>query len=506
MPAFVLACLFAVLLQQLVTTTRSSLVLIAYPFGVDYGEGIVWQQMLNIVHGKGYSPIGVYPAIVYHYPPVFHLVTAAVAAVFSLDGLAAGRWVSWTATLATAALIGHLIWLARSSAAPSSRALTAILAGLIFLGCDPVIEWCATMRVDMLAGFFGAVGMVVAMMAVRRPILIHLAGLLFVAALFTKQVSVAAPIAAWAGLIATEPKKAWRLVLTAGLAGSVCLAAATWATHGGFLTHIFLYNINRFRPDLIKGLANPLQVHGIYIVLAGAGSWLLLRQIRHDRRHPAEADPVRRATCVTVLVFLVVKTAMLAMVMKSGASSNYLLEWCAALAMAAAFAIGPVVDCTIGIAAGRKSPISSLFAACLLGAVGIQAVNLSRHAIAQVDTVAPARTMWRLVGVIRSTPHPVISDEMTLLIRAGKPVEWEPAIAAELGVQGRYDQPAFIRLIKARRFGLFITAGGPGVPVFDSRYNPPVLAAIQANYPVTTDIDGFIVRRPLNGLRSSGAS
>ena len=106
-----LACLLAVLLQQLVTTTRSSLVLIAYPFGVDYGEGIVWQQMLYIVHGKGYSPIGVYPAIVYHYPPVFHLVTAAVAAVFSLDGLAAGRWVSWTATLATAALIGHLIWL-----------------------------------------------------------------------------------------------------------------------------------------------------------------------------------------------------------------------------------------------------------------------------------------------------------------------------------------------------------------------------------------------------------
>ena len=44
----------------------------------DYGEGIVWQQMRNIVAGQGYTPLGVYPAIVYHYPPVYHLVVHLV--------------------------------------------------------------------------------------------------------------------------------------------------------------------------------------------------------------------------------------------------------------------------------------------------------------------------------------------------------------------------------------------------------------------------------------------
>ena len=67
---------------------------LGYPYDLDYGEGIVWQQMRNIVAGHGYGPIGVFPAIVYHYPPIYHLTVAATAMITGIDQLIAGRLVS----------------------------------------------------------------------------------------------------------------------------------------------------------------------------------------------------------------------------------------------------------------------------------------------------------------------------------------------------------------------------------------------------------------------------
>ena len=73
----------------------------AVQFGwqLDYGEGIVWEQMRLMVAGRGYGAIDGLPAIVFHYPPLFHMVTAALAAVTGLDALAVGRSVSIGSTL-----------------------------------------------------------------------------------------------------------------------------------------------------------------------------------------------------------------------------------------------------------------------------------------------------------------------------------------------------------------------------------------------------------------------
>ena len=102
----------------------------------------------------------------------------------------------------------------------------------------------------------------------------------------------------------------------------------------------------------------------------------------------------------------------------------------------------------------------------------------------------------KFVRLIRKSEKPVISDDMTFLLRAGRPVEWEPAIVAELGHLGRYDEPGFIRMIRAHRFGFFITEGDHGIPIFDARYNPAVLEAIEAAYPAKRNIDGYILRMP----------
>jgi len=48
------------------------------PYQRDYGEGIVWQQMRLMFAGKGYGPIDGFPAIVFHYPPVYHATVEAL--------------------------------------------------------------------------------------------------------------------------------------------------------------------------------------------------------------------------------------------------------------------------------------------------------------------------------------------------------------------------------------------------------------------------------------------
>ncbi len=79
------------LLRNLGTLLVFSFNALSYPYSLDYGEGIVWQQMRDMLQGTAYGPLEVYPAIVYHYPPVFHLVAGATAAISGADQLAAGR-------------------------------------------------------------------------------------------------------------------------------------------------------------------------------------------------------------------------------------------------------------------------------------------------------------------------------------------------------------------------------------------------------------------------------
>ena len=78
----------------------------SYPYGLDYGEGVIWQQLIRIVGGTGYAPLGELPAFTFQYPPVYHLVTAGTAALFGMDQLYAGRLVSLVGDAGSGVLIG----------------------------------------------------------------------------------------------------------------------------------------------------------------------------------------------------------------------------------------------------------------------------------------------------------------------------------------------------------------------------------------------------------------
>lgn len=490
-----LAMLSAVLLGNLVKLCLTAANALGYPFELDYGEGIVWQQMDSIVAGHGYAPLQTFPAIVFHYPPVYHLTTALVVALAGLDPLLAGRVVSWMSTLGCAAIVGRWVWLAVPGDRDRRSALLgAALGGLVFLGSPTALSWSSLMRVDMLASLLTLACLWQALVAVERPSRVAFAALLGALAVFTKQTAIMGPACAFAILWCARPRLAWTFGLWCGGIATAALAVALWATRGEFLNHILLYNVNRFAPQRWQLLVAILLSQVICTVIAFVGAGAAWRRLRPTAwaafRERLASDPAARALALALLYFMV-RTATFPLLLKSGAHENYLLDWLSVSAVFVGLAIAAVAE---ALRRGTNWPSALVFSLVLFG-LPLQATGLSVLYKGAKDRPAQAR-LTALTARIAASPRPVVSDDMVLLRRAGRPVLYEPAITAELAHKGRYDEAGFARLVRRGAFGFLITRGRRGDRMFDERWNPTVADAMDAAYPVTVPVDDLVLHLP----------
>ena len=238
---------------------------IRFPGELDYGEGIVWEQTRLILAGRGYGAIDGLPAIVFHYPPVFHLFTAALAGASGLDQLAAGRSLSICSTILIAVFAGliaaHVV---RAEVSTRAAVVCGLVAGLTIFCFWPITDWAPLMRVDMLATALSFAGLLVAMMALTRPPLIVVSAMLFVTAVYTKQTSIVAPASVFVTFLLLRPKLAWLLAAICVAIGLVVFGALMIATDGGFARHIFLYNVNRMNPKRLGTIVMAIISHSLF--------------------------------------------------------------------------------------------------------------------------------------------------------------------------------------------------------------------------------------------------
>ena len=110
----------------------------------------------------------------------------------------------------------------------------------------------------------------------------------------------------------------------------------------------------------------------------------------------------------------------------------------------------------------------------------------------EFSTPAETRELADLVVRIGAADRAVLSEDMVLLMKAGKGVPWEPAIFAELGSIGRWDERLIIDRIVAHDFSFVVTAPG----MREDRFTKPVRQAIVAAYPRTEDQAGFKLHFP----------
>ena len=158
-------------------------------------------------------------------------------------------------------------------------------------------------------------------------------------------------------------------------------------TDGGFIRHVFLYNVNRFEAWRLKWIAAAIAMHCLYFWVAAVGTWYRLR----DRlpayrgaslagiRERLKAEPAD-AVWLLILVYFALATVMLVTITKSGSNLNYLVEWMCVLAILIGLAMRDTAVAVIGSAADGARPRSTplLLSAILPAAVAAQALMVPR--------------------------------------------------------------------------------------------------------------------------------
>jgi hypothetical protein len=455
------------------------------PDQLDYGEGIVWQQAILIPGPHMYALGTTLPFIVFHYPPVFYLLVRLVAP-FAPDLLAAGRSISAAAAVSIVPLVAALV-LASVRPLNGRRSfyyvVIAIAAGLTAVSLHAIRTWGLFMRVDMVAIALGLAGVLIAARANGRLFGTTCGLLVCVASVYCKQTQLPAGIAIFVIVLLRRPRTAIAAATIALTAGLAVLAYLQWFTAGGFLQNIIGDNINRFalqnfeKAFWLERASFPFMV--LMLIAAGAISRNLLTPVAVSFRPSFIARLADRATATRAILLLhfALASLMLVTMFKSGADFNYLLDW---------LCVGCVL---IGVWLCDLLDAEWRFRT----AIGLMMLCLLFLPIRQLPDHLPQSELDRqeaLVRRIATAGKPVASENMTLLMRAGKSVTFEPAIVTELASLGRWNEQPLVNMIDSHGFAFMIT--NDDSPDATPRRTPAVNAAMRRAYPrvqqVTPDL------------------
>jgi len=469
---------------------------IGFPFGLDYSEGLIWQQALWLGGPHLYGDINHAPFVVCDYPPLY-LAVLRGAAIAGAGMLQAGRGISVVATLATCALLGAMVARAcRFFAGPRAAAAAAGIAGLLPLTLLPVSSWSVLMRVDCLALALTHAGLLCAFVSFRRPLAVYAAVAFFVAAAFTKQNYIAGAAAMFAVCAVRSPKHALLAYAGGALAGIAIIAGLQGATEGRFLLHVVTYAADKVDPMAAwRQFAQWVEAYPIdlgCVLAAVAILWVSCL-----RRYPGRHGTLRLirdhedvAWLVFLSLYLALTTAMLITAGKTGSSRNYFLEWmccwCLWIGWLAGLVLARGADWRLGMVA--------MPALLVLQLVPVMAGMRTMRA----EQFSPARRAeWgALLARVKDIPGPLLSDDMVLTREAGREVGPEPGILLELARRGVWDERLLTDRLRAHYFGAVITAYDPGDPTFDARYLPATQAAILAYYPHVEKYGDYRLRLP----------
>lgn len=461
------------------------------PVELDYGEGIILWQASQVFNLKSaFHPIQQYPHVVFHYTPLYHVVVNLVTRVLG-DPLVSGRLVS---LVCTAWLIALLAWtvrrVTRGYATNGLRWFGAVFTGAWAL-LVPSMQWVPWARVDMLglALQFTALSLLIVKRFRVGSQVVAMALLLL--GLYTKQSLLSVPTACILLIAAIRLSRAVWLAACLGAAGLSVFLVLAWATNGMVLRHWILYNVNPFhwkqaltlQAEFSRNLAGLIAVGlaGFWVCIprAGRSGW---RNWKNGLSARLQASPLRRAA----VGFGLVATCGFVVswgVGKEGANINYCLDWQLALCPLAGIFVVLVVR---GWSRRERSlvPLRPLLF-LLLGAaallIGVPTLVDSANAAGWSGTAREKRLNERedqakLVQLISSFPGPVVSENMTLLLKAGKTIPFEPAIVKVDTEAGIFDEAPLVKRTSSKFFDAFILYTGTG------RFTPNMWRAIRENY------------------------
>ncbi|HEY8148688.1 MAG TPA: glycosyltransferase family 39 protein [Vicinamibacteria bacterium] len=456
--------LAAVLLHALARFALKAFLYLRSPYSRDYGEGCIL-AMVQLLDERGtyFMDLHGYPYVHLNYPPVFPVL------VWPLY-----RWLGPTlwvprllSLLATVGFVAVVYAIARRLGNPPAWATA--LAGVAL--CPWFVQtWAPLARVDMLAIFFSAAGL----LAFTRGARLGTVFALFWLAFFTKQNALLAPAAVLLHLAVSGPPRRF----AAAFAGFALPLAALFgllvlATDGEAYRHLVTYTAAAGFDwsRLGKGYGDLVRVAWPLLLVLGFG--LVARR----RAGPAED----RAGALWIYWGLSV--AGLATIAKEGAVQNYYVEPWAATVLAGAAAL-PL----LGERLGSTARVAILLLAAAVAHYTQNWAHRLPHAIAHPDQDAGFRRLWE---VVRETEGPILSENLAVLVLNRRPVLVEPFGLLTLSRAGLLRKGPIVRDCEKGVFEVVVVEGLlEGVPILRE--------CLEQHYRVSEDLPPYKLLRPVD--------
>jgi hypothetical protein len=489
------------------------LVGLAYPYQLDYGEGMMLAQARMLAQGQViYKQAAGFPYFFANYPPVMFALAAGLVRLLGTSFLA-GRIIAVPATLLLATLAGWMVW------RKTQQRLAAVVAGLSFLGSPYVYHWAPLFRVDLIGLLFSVAGLYVIWRANSQRRLftdysLYLAAILFLLGLYTKQSFLAAPLAALLWLLFYNWRRALLLAGLLLLLGLPPFLLLNQATHGGFAFGLLEANVNPFSARLLLGqVAAFLRTFAVLFLLA-VYAWV--DRLHYHSAHPSpgrggEGGEVSFLARLSVLDFyFVTALATVALAGKVGAWENYFFEPLFVLCLFAGLAIARVqadsrwridgqgqTPLPIGYrlsAIGYRQAVAILVPALLL----VQAGLLWHTPTAARELMADNRQAYeKLSPLIRAQTGMILSEDLGLLVLNGQEVPYYSFEYAQLARTGRWDQQWELAALRQQRFSLVVLERGTREnPDRYQRFTREVLSEVDRSYALVEEVARYRVYRP----------
>ena len=405
------------------------------PYSRDYGEGVVLAlSRLLVTRGSYFAPLDDYPMVHGNYPPVFILLSAAAFRIFGLS-LAVTRSLSLLATAGVIA-VGYAIVRGRGH----ERSL-ALCAALLLVAPWFVVTWAPLGRVDMLACLFSLAGLWLFTTAEEPGGRMWAAGACFTLGVFTKQTALVAPAAALLSLLRDPASRRVvpRFLLAFAGPAAAALLVLVLATRGQAWTHLVTYTAaaDYSLAALRKGYESFLVISGplLAIILLGLG---------------ACAGELLGRRALPFCLYWLLNLAAIVTTAKAGAAQNYLVEPWLATVVLAALALGALRQRSPEVF--RWWPALMLVAAAVALVADHDAARLPRP----IRNPAQATEYRALDEAVAAADGPILSENLSVLVRNGKPVVAEPFGLLLLSRQGLWRPDRLVADCDAGRFALVV--------------------------------------------------
>ncbi len=441
---------------------------IRFPYGLDYGEGPLLDQVRRLLAGESlYKPnLDKPPFMISNYPPLYVVLTALISRLTHLPPLAVARGISALAGILAAMGVAHI------AQEVGATQWAGALAAALFLSHPFLITWLPYARVDMLALGLSLAGlaMLVPYSPSRRRLVTSM--VLLAAAIYARQTyALAAPLASviWVGR--HDRRQAGMAVAVLGAFVLVPGLLLQVGTRGGFLLHVVVANVNPYDVDRLTESGKMfLQAWPIAVLLA-------LVHVAVVGYHRIRTGQTYRPVGIYLLLpYSVGAIGTAIAVGKVGSNVNYYLELIAALAIWSGSIMAGEIP--------RRGPTS---VRVLLFYLAVSQISWGLIA----DWLVPVhnlRQQWdqlpqieAIYDLIEEGVHkgPVIADDhMVMVVKAGQSLYYQPFEYGQLYNSGLWSGKRFLEDIRVRKFPLIMV----NTSLREQRWPPGIWRVIEENY------------------------